>query len=160
MGYPIKLLFGLRLTTTTTLKVEGVTPDDPPSPLTLEKENVSPWTVAYDAQNNRWQTELSAGDYTVSLRLPVDAWIEGVCQFTLSANGKVVYHWNNWGADPMTTIAWTTMAGTGGNPTGEDEKDPWPPPGVDEGIDSASWMLLRLKALGEDIDNPRSGPPA
>lgn len=160
MSAPCKLIFGLRVETNgTTLKVEGIAPDDPPSPLIIEQQTTAPWTVPYDPVAGRWQTELDEGDYIVRLELPTDVWIEGVAEFSLGNPCTIVYHWDSFGEDKLRTYAWSATQGTGGNPTGEDEKDPWPPPGGAAGFDGSPWMLDRLAELGAQIDNPRSGPP-
>lgn len=124
-----KLIFGLHNTwETATISIAG-RPTDPATPLTISDGTTS-ISVPWDAASETWSKKVPTGDYLITIEVPgKEEWFNGSLSVTVTDRADItfVFHGPETEA-PNThqTVAWTATATS----TGNDPKDPWPPPGA------------------------------
>lgn len=98
---------------------------------------------------DRHALELSKGDFILQVTAPLDGSDPGEGAW-MSFSSEVTFV-----ERPVAgLVAWkATKAGTGNDP-----KDPWPPPGAAVKIADAAWFDAELARLRASIVLPRSGP--
>jgi hypothetical protein len=146
MATPTKLIFGLRTPQPTQLVVTSE-PKVETLPLLLTSRNSEEISVRCD--RGTWTVDLAEGDHLVR----IEGEFEGSLQFTVTPKAAIVVYQPESPSGEYVKAWWATQGTTGGL-SGNDPKDPWPPPM----LDASEWLTEALRVARGNIAITREGP--